>query len=481
MDKAEPKKMKKHPSNIHLILSLLCSFWTFYAKSDTPKKFTLANGLKVYLLKDNSLPYVQYDLIVPSGSSSDPAGQEGLASLTAKMLSRGTHSHTSFELTKKLENLGTQFSAQTYRDYSVFSADTLSWHHDTLLSLFSEIITRPSFPDSETAWMKNQTLSKIEKQPESPFHFANKIFAHKIFQNKHYAHNPEGFQKTVQKLTTKDILNYYKMYFAPQYSILGVTGQYPADIQKQLEKHFLVWKKTPLKLKPKKTSIFSFWTWFQKKEKQKKTSTNKPRFSIIHQKGVFQSEIRIGKPFISRTSPDYLPVKMANMVLGAGGLDSRLFNEVREKQGLTYRIQSQLFPLMEGGLVTILTSTRLEVTRKAVDKIVDVMKVFYEKGITEKELEKAKKSYRIQLLKSSEQATARLFRRIFLNYIGLPYDLNHLDKYLKRIKLKDVNRVIQKYYSTEDIQFIIFSDFEKIKSQFQDIQDLKVENFNQFL
>ena len=471
--------MKKHPPNIHLILSLLCSVWTFHAQSNTPKKFILPNGLKVYLLKDNNLPYVQYDLIVPSGSSSDPVGQEGLASLTARMLSRGTHNYNSFELTKKLENLGTQFSAQTYKDYSVFSADTLSWHNSALLDLFSKIITKPSFPDQETAWMKNQILSQIKKQPESPFYFANKVFTQKVFQNKKYAHSPEGFQHTVQNLTTKDILNHYKMYFAPQHSILGVTGQYPKDIKKKLEKHFFIWKKTPLKLQSKKPSIFSFWKKFQKKEKPKKSK--RTRFSIIHQKGVFQSEIRIGKPLISRTSPDYLSVKMANMVLGAGGLDSRLFNEIREKQGLTYRIQSQLFPLMEGGIVNILTSTRLEVTRTAVNKIVDVMKIFYDKGITEKELEKAKKSYRIQLLKSSEQATARMFRYIFLKYMGLPYDLNRLDQKLKRTHLKDVNQAIQKYYSPENIQFVIFSDFEKIKSQFQDIQDLKVENFNQFL
>ena len=456
---------------------------------ETPVEFQLSNGLCVYLLKTKTLPYVQYDLVVPSGSSTDSVGKEGLAFLTAKMLERGTQKDSALALTKKLENLGTQFVSRVYKDYAVFSADTLSWHQDTLLSVFSDIITQPLFSEKEIQWVQKQNLTKIEKRPENTSSFAHQILAKMMFQNKKYSHSPLGYKTTVQKLTTQDVVHHYKTFFSPQNSTLGVTGQYPKNIQDKLEKAFSKWKSSNKKVQscskynqPSEPLTEPSQKLSQKiNQKRPSFSIRSDQVSIIHQPGLFQSEIRIGKPFISRTSSDYLPVQLANIILGGGGLDSRLFTEVREKHGLTYHIQSQIVPLAKEGILNILTPTRLEVTRKTIEHILKVMEDFYQKGVTSDELLKAKKSYKIRLLKNHERAETRLLRFIILKHLGLDYDLDNLSQNLKKIQLKEVYQIIQKYYSPDNIQFIIFSDFNKIKDQFKDMPQLKIQNFDQFL
>ena len=87
----------------------------------------------------------------------------------------------------------------------------------------------------------------------------------------------------------------------------------------------------------------------------------------------------------------------------------------------------------------------------------------------------------MQLLKSYEKAEDRLSRRMILNFMGLDYDLDDLDRNLRKLDLKDVQKVIKKYFLPENIKIVIFSDHKEIQSQFKDIDNLKVENFDTFL
>lgn len=471
-------------SFLNLIL-LTCGFC--YG-TELPQILTLSNGLKVYLLRDDSLPYIRYNLIMSAGSSLDPQGKEGLASLTAQMLERGTQNLTPLELIKKLDNLGTQLEVYTNRDFSLFSVESLSWHNKALLEIFSEVISLPSFENKEISWQKNQILSQIQKLPESASSFTNKIVQQTLFQNT-YAHSPMGFKKTVEQLTSSEVVQFYQTHFVPQNSILGVVGKFPKNLEEDLEKYFSKWKKTEQpttlrKVKAQKWKREKKFFFFRKKAQPlKQASIRFPQLKItfIDKKEQSQSEIRVAQAFVSRTSPDYLLLQMANIILGASGLDSRLFNKVREQHGLTYVIYSQMLPLMNDGLLSLTTSTRLEVTRQTVDKILEVLEEFYNKGVTEEELKKAQNTYRVQLLQNTQTPSSRLIRQMTLNYYGLPLDVKTINRQLRRIRLEDVNRVIQKYYSFDQIQLIIFSDFDKIKDQFKDTENKQTFSFDSFL
>ena len=477
--------MKKSSS---LFFLLTCGFC--YG-AETPKVFTLSNGLKVYILRDDSLPYVEYNLILGAGSSKDPKGKEGLASFTAEMLERGTQNNSSLQIIQKLDNLGTELGISTSRDFTLISVETLSWHYKTLLKILAEVITLPSFEEKEISWVKNRVLSRIQKLPESTSSFTNRIVQKTLLQKNNYAHSPLGYKETVQNFNTSDIKGFHQTNFIPQNSILGITGKFPENIRKDLEVLFSKWEKTDQpsnrkKIKAQRWKRERKFPFFQfRKTKialpQIDFDFSKIKINFIDKKELFQSEIRVAKPFVSRTSPEYILLQMANIILGSSGLDSRLFNAVREQRGLTYVIYSQFLPLMNSGLLNITTSTRLNVTREAVNKIIDVLENFYKNGITEEELNKAKNTYKVQLLKNMETPPDRLLRTITLNSYGLPLDLPTINQELRRIKLEDVNRVIKKYYFLDQVQIFIFSDFNKIKDQFNDIQNKQVFPTTQFL
>lgn len=452
------------------IIFLIFIFLSNGAQAVTEKvrRITLSNGLNVFLLKDTSLPYIQLELIVPMGSSTD--SKKGLSHLVSKALSKGTTKKTSSELIVHLENLGSKFSSSTSRDFSSFSAGSLSWNQDQLLNIFNEIISQPAFQEKEINWVKKQFLSKIKKSPEQPMNFARRILLSSVFQFENYNHNPVGSLKSLNSIQHADVLQHYKKYFVPQNSILGISGQYSHDIKRKLEKYFSSWKKT------KKISLPALT-----KKSKTKNKSQEPLFFIIHKKGQTQSNIRMGKKAIHRADPDYLAVQIANIILGAGGFESRLFSELRVKRGLTYGINSRIHSLMYDGILSISSSTRLNVTKKSIDLILDTLEFFYKKGVTSEEVEEAKKNYKTQILSSLGKAENRLSRQMLLKFYGLPYDVPNLNRKLNKIKVKNINHVIKKYFSPYQSIFIIFTDFNKVKTQFEDIQHIKVKNFNEFL
>ena len=458
------------------VLVFIMAFCLNTHAEEKPKKITLSNGLKVYLLEDSSLPYVHFELLTPQGSAKDPLLKEGLSALMAHTLVRGTHKKSAQEVIRELEKLGAYLSVMVTRDYTLLSVDTLSWNDEKLLNVFGEIITRPKFDEKEIAFIKKQTLSSIEKLPESASAFTNRAFYRTIFQGHPYAHSPFGSKKSLQSIGREETTQHYKR-MMPRGSLLGITGNIPKDIKQKLENTFKNWSDSSEKK--------GFFSWLRIKTKKAVQpvipSKDIPKYTIIHKPGQVQSNIRMGYLSLPRSSKHYTAFQIANIVLGAGSLNSRLGLEVREKQGLTYHIQSTFQSFIKQGVFYITSPSRLAVTREVIDRSLDILEKFHKDGITQKELNSAKNYYRMQLLKSYEKAENRLSRRIILNYMGLNYDLDDLDRNLNRLKLKDVQKVIKKYFSPENIKIVIFSDYQEIQAQFKDIDGLKVKDFNQFL
>ena len=473
------------PETKNILYCVICMMITHsvFALKEKPKKITLSNGLTVYLLYDADLPYLKLELLTPLGSSKDPQSKEGLGYIVGQSLSRGTKSRSAQDISRGLEQLGSRFFAATTKDYSIFSAEALSWNTDALLDIFSDIIIHPLFDSKEVAFIKNQTLSQIEKQPESASSFAHNILTQILFKNSVYQHSVFGYKKSMMNIQDVNVKEHYKKYFQPHKSVLGVTGRYPKDIKKKIENFLGGW------VSDSHTQQWFFKKWFVKKPTVlvpisiwQPAEDMPTKYTIVHRGRQVQSDIHIGFTSIPRSSEDFLAFQIANTALGGGIFSARLMDEIRENLGYTYTIRSSLSPLKQAGLFSIATPTRLDVTRKAVDRIRELLQEFHEKGITEEEMMNAKEYYRVSLMKILETPESRLSRRIVLEYMGVSYDFDRLQKKLNRISLSRIQKVIQKYFIPSGLTIIILSDYKKVRSQFKDIQkEVTIKKFDQFL
>lgn len=406
---------------------------------------SLSNGLTVLYIKDESLPYISYSLLIKGGSSTDPADASGLTSFVADILEQGTAKRNATQIADELASIGAEFSASVSSDYSLFGTGALSSDAEPLLNLFSEIITQPSFAAEEVDRSTKRTIAQLKKRVDSPEAFIDLAWEDSLFGAGHpYSKPVSGTVASVEKLRRKNIIQHYLKYFRPNNSILAVVGKVTPEIRQKVETAFGSWE-------PKKVAAVTLPD-VPKVEGTQIVLVNKP--------GLVQSQIRIGNPGIRRNNPDFLTLRVANTILG-GAFSSRLVNRVRRDLGLTYSISSGFDARQGQGAFEISTFTKNQTLGKTIEETMSVVRTFTDKGVSEAEVEQAKGYLAGMFPTSIETAEKLAFNLMVLRVYGISD--NYLRDYLSDlsdVSAADVNKAIKKYIDPANVKMVVYSSAE---------------------
>ncbi len=457
-------------------LGLLLLTWTLLSCSSMQKsakvelsdyqEITLKNGLKVLLMKDTSLPYVTFAVLLRSGSAADPEKMAGLSSMTASLLKRGTSKRSATQIAESLDQIGADFSASVSKDYSMISASGLSFHQNKILEDFSEILTEPSFPSSEINRVRSLKITSLKQTVDNPDSFVSSILDSYLYGSHPYGAHSQGTITDIKKIKKKHIIRHYVSTYRPNNSQLAVVGNFSDDIVQRLNVAFSGWK-------PRKVD-----------------SINVPSFpkievgqmELINRSDLKQTQIRFGHEGIKRTNPDYLAVRVANSILGGGGFTSRLMNEVRKKRGLTYHISSYFDSRVSQGPFVVTTFTRHDKVQETIAETFRVLKSFRKNGVTAEEVESAKALLKGQFPRAIETPESLAENLLILRFYGISdsYLTDYLSN-ISKISEEDVNRVIKKYIHPDRMKVLVYSSKSKVMGQLKSFGDVKVKNYQDFL
>ncbi|MBT4760670.1 MAG: insulinase family protein [Bdellovibrionaceae bacterium] len=428
------------------------------------KEITLSNGLKVYLIPDQSLPYTSYELLVKVGSVNDPQGQEGISSFVGTMLKKGTRNMSALGIADELGQVGSHLSIYTANDYTMISSSGLSFHQDKVLDVFSQIITEPSFNSMEIVRLRKQYNASFQKTVDNPSHLASIAFNEYLYQDHPYGRRSQGTPSSLKEIKKKHIIKFYRKYFRPNNSMLSVVGNYPKNIKQILEDKFGNWK-----VRKSKTIEFPV-----------KSPINGYQVQLVHKPGLKQSEVRIGHYGIKRTDKDFLSIRLANMILG-GGFTSRLMADIRVKRGLTYGVSSQFSSKLDGGSFLINTSTRHEKVGEIVSRSLSVLDEFVKKGVTEEEVNSSKALLKGSFPRAIETAEKLASNLLILKFYGIGEDyLNDYMKNIDKLTTAEVNRVIKQRFKSKDLKILVLSP-KASKAQLKALGDINMKSYKDFL
>jgi zinc protease len=291
------------------------------------QRSVLLNQLVLLTSEDHSLPFVTLQLLVDSGSRRDPPGQEGLASLTAKGLLLGTSKRNVTEINGDLDFIGAALNTSSGRDYATVSLRVLKKDLEQGLDLFFESITQPTFPEEEIRREIEKTLAAIQSEEDRPGDVAEKEFQKALFLQSPYGHPVEGEKESLPKLKREDLLQFFRAYYHPNNALLVIVGDLtPDEVKSSLLPRLEKW---PAHEVPNE----SFKTTFASGPK-----------TIKIDRTITQANIILGHEGVSRGNPDYYPITVMNYIFGGGGFASRLTEEIRNKRGLAYDVQSFFDP-----------------------------------------------------------------------------------------------------------------------------------------
>ncbi len=338
-------------------------------KISEAETFTLANGLKVFVVKNTKLPRVSFTLVLER----DPileGDKAGLSTFIGDMMMGGTKNRTKDQLDQEIDFIGASLNASA----TSVSASSLKKHQSKVLELMADVLFNPVFPQPELDKLKKQSLTGLATTKDDPQAISSRL-SRAVLYGKNHPYGESQTEQTTKNITLEDIKAYYATYFKPNIAYLAIVGDMDkAEAQKVVNQYFGAWKK----------GVVPTFTY------PMPVRAAKQAVALVDRSASVQSVINITQPVAMKIGdPDYISSRLLNQILG-GGSASRLFMNLREDKGYTYGAYSSIGSDKLVATISASASVRSEVTDSAIVEFVYEIKNSVEKGVTQEELDKAK-------------------------------------------------------------------------------------------
>jgi predicted Zn-dependent peptidase len=284
----------------------------------------LANGLDVRTIEHRAVPVVTVVVQVEGGSGADPAGQEGLAAITADMVDEGTGSLSAIDVSDALSRIGADYDLDVGSDVTTFSLTTLERFARRGASLLADMLVRPSLHEPDFERVRRLRIDRLRQLKDVAPAVAERAFLRLVYGSHPYGHLAIGTDAALHALSVNDVLGFHAGRFVPAQATVVIAGDMTHQQMRELaEETFGNWAGP---------AAPSDWVRASELEPQ---DTPAGRLAIVPRDGAAQSELRIGHLSVRRNTPDYPALLVMNSILG-GQFVSRVNLKLREEKGYTY-------------------------------------------------------------------------------------------------------------------------------------------------
>jgi zinc protease len=411
-----------------------------------PQRSVLANGMILLTSEQRALPMVSIELLIDAGSRHDVPKQEGLANLTARLLTYGTQRRTALQISDTLDFIGAGLSAGCSEDLASLSMTVLKKDLATGLELLAEVLTQSTFPQDEIDRQKQSIIASIKAREESPGDIAGRRFAAALYPQSPYGRPVEGSEVSVKGLEQQSLRAFYERYYRPNRTILSVVGDIShQDIARALNEAFRSWAKGEPATPPVAPSKIG-------------------SAEIIRvNKDLTQANVVLGHEGVGRENPDYYAIQVMNYILGGGGFASRTLDSIRNERGLAYSVYSYFSAEKGHGTFELVMQTKNDTALEAIRIAKAEIHRMREELVTEGELSDAKDylTGSFPLRFDTNRRVANFLAQVEYFQLGLDYPERYPDL-IRKVTRVDVRRVAQTYLKPEKLITVIVANQKKI-------------------
>ena len=396
------------------------------------EKIKTNSGIEVIFDRLESISTCSVGVFVKTGSRDESDTEEGISHVLEHMVFKGTPTRNYFEISEEIDYLGANVNAHTTKEETVFYINALTQFLGKSVDILFDIVTNSTIDEKELEKEKDVIVEEIKMYKDSPDDLVFEMnYADSI--NGQYSKPIIGTQESVKGFTADEIRKYYKERYTKDNILIVVSGNFDKnEIIQKINQYFS-------KLGDKKTD-----------------RRDKIDFSFNAGKKIVTKDINQVNICISHENEDYNSKNkiytdiLANII--GGSMSSRLFQEIREKNGLAYSVYTYNQYYLSGGLTSTYIGTNLENYEKAIEITLSEFKKLRENGVTEDELQKAKNKYMSRIAFAMENPRSRM--GILGNYYIRKNEILDSEKMkneVNAVKLEDVNNFAKTAYLTENI------------------------------
>ncbi len=358
---------------------------------DTVTKTELNNGFRVISERIDSVKSISIGIWVKTGSRHETPEQAGITHFLEHMLFKGTENRSAFDIAQSMESVGGYLNAFTSSEYTCYYARCVDTQIDRALDVLSDMVLNSTFPDEEIEKEKKVVIEEMKMYRDSPDDYLFEEFTKEIYKGHPLGRPVIGFEETVSSFTREDLNAYMNDRYFPKNLLIAVAGNVDHDKVVELAES----KFGSLKRDGKSIEAGTLLPI----ESQRYTLT----------KAIEQTHYVLGKRGLHTNHEDKYLLLLANTVLG-GGMSSRLHQNVREKYGYCYSIQSFNQTFSDTGLYGVYVGTDKEYVDHVHELIVNELNTISNERVPDKELSEAKSQLKGKLLLSQENTSNRMTR-----------------------------------------------------------------------
>jgi len=413
-------------------------------------KFSLSNGLTVYLMEQHEVPLIYVSAVFPAGAVKDD-GKCGLASLTAEALLFGTKSYTKQQIEETLDFLGASYHTSAGLEVASVELSFMKNDQDKVFPLLKEIMVEPVFDASEFEKHQKRVLTELELAKDRPSQVIGSYFRKFLFQDHVYGNPVGGIKSTVSQITVEAVKAFYQTNYLPRESAVAVVGDFKtAEMKAAIENLFRDWQVAGA----------------SPPVSQQTLPTHKQnRLLLVNKDDATETRFMIGSYGIKRGNPDFIPVEIINTILG-GRFTSWLNDELRINRGLTYGVYSQFSTYKNAGTFYINSFTRTPKTIEAIDVSLEILNRLHQQGIDEETLTSAKNYIKGQF--PPEYETGDRLADLLTSMFVYDFDesfINNFQKNVDEMTTEKAREIIKKYFPEENLQFVLIGKADEIREQ----------------
>ena len=426
------------------------------------EKVVFKNGLTVLLLEKHGVPIVNFAALVKTGSAADPPGEEGLASITAQLLRKGTQKRTAQQFAADADFTGGSVEAGAGADFSTASGEFLNKDLARGLDLFSDALMHPVFPQPEVDKLLAQSLDGVRAAKDEPRAVLGTYYDAYLLNGNGYGRPSDGDEISLTRIHRDAIVKFYESYYVPGNIILAVAGDFQAaEMKKNLEDVFGQWPSKPVT--PVKIPVIP--------------PVKGRKLLLVDKPDATQTYFALGNVATAAGDPDRVAIRLVNTIFG-GSFTSLLNEALRVESGLTYGVQSAFDLHKAPGPFGIYSFTKNESTVPAIDMALEVLQKLHKQGITAEQLASAKSYIKGQFPPSIE--TSRQLAQLIAihEFYGLDdSEINDLEARLDAVTPAIAMQVIQKHFPADNLAFTLIGKRSEISAgvqKFAEKQDARV-------
>jgi predicted Zn-dependent peptidase len=412
---------------------------------NTIKKEVLDNGLTILTEQMPHVRSISMGIWLKIGSRSETSELNGVAHFIEHLLFKGTSHRTAEEIARQVDSIGGHLDAFTAKETICYSTKVLDEHLPIAFDILSDLVLNPKFDPGDMEKERSVILEEIKMVEDTPDDLVHEIFMQNFWKDQPLGRPILGTKQTVGKLDRDKVLDFFKQFYTPDDLIISAAGNLEHERVTDL---------------------------IRGKFGDVRTSRNghvdvpahtHSRISMRNKKELEQVHICLGVPSNPLSHEDRYVCYILNTILG-GGMSSRLFQNIREKEGLVYTIFSGLNSYRDTGCLSIYAGTSLETAERVVDMIVQELRNLKKNPVDAEELRRAKDYLKGSLMLGLESTSSRMSNLARQEmYFGKYISLDELISSIETVTIESIQQMANASFDTRQIALTVLGNLEGLK------------------